>query len=422
MVFMKNKLMKNVAQQADLMERVASVTEQLEDIVTLTKGRNIKEPVLSLPQLSSQMQKKIGGNVPLVLFAIFRMFALKNLLRGRMFYTAHAVGRQLGLDLPINSPSDFKREIGKFEIGEEMVIKKLADDGVNIQLSGTITSMGIRKSAHPICYFERGLLSGAAERLLKKRINLIEETCCSKGDRYCTFTLRSRDEGKLELSTSSSCHDSMSSDMYSKENLKLLTTLASHSITAIENTLLLEEAKRQSIVDGLTGVYNHAYFQQVMRIETSKAARYRTALSLIIIDVDRFKNYNDKFGHHRGDVLLKALALLLKDAVREVDIVSRYGGDEFAIILPQTGEAGARIVVNRIQKGVSRLAVSGSEKKRPLTASISMGVASIDGSKLVKADAVFRSADRALLTAKRLGRNRSVFAKSVSSIKDRSVR
>ncbi len=400
---MKYNAIKSVTQQADLVERLTAVTEQLEDIVTITRGKDIKEPELSLGKLFAQMEKKIGGQVPLALFVIFRMFALKNLLRGRMYITAYTVGRQLGLSLKINSVPDFKKEISRFEIGE-MRIKRLDEKAVNIQIDGTITSMGIKDSSHPICYFERGLLSGAVEKLLKRKADLAETTCCSQGDSCCTFKAAFAGEKKLSVSSAT-----METDFYSKENVKLLTTLASHSITAIENTFLFEKAKKQSVIDGLTRIYNHGYFQQMLKVEASRSQRHNTPLALAMIDIDNFKAYNDHYGHPHGDSVLKSIASLLVDNIREVDIASRYGGDEFALILPQTDMEGAKIVINRIRKELGGLAFKGSAKRPLVHLTFSIGVAVAEGKKIAKAAQLLKKADNCLLSAKRRGKNKAVF-------------
>lgn len=402
---MKYAAMKDIAQRTELVERLASVTEQLEDIVTITRGKDVKEPKLSISKVAGQMKKKVGGHVPIVLFTIFRMFALKNLLRGRMYMTAYTVGKQLGLSLKINSIADFKKEISKFEIGD-MIIKKMDSDGVKVLLDGTITSVGIKNSSHPICYFERGLLSGAAEKLLKKRVDLTEETCCSRGDTYCMFKAVLPSEKRPNVHSS----DVISTDLYSKENVKLLTTLASHSITAIENTFLFEEAKKQSVIDALTRVYNHGYFYKMLKIEVNRSFRYKLPLSVIVIDMDRFKNYNDRFGHNQGDKVLKNVASLLVDNVREVDIVARYGGDEFTIILPQTDSKGVKIVINRIRKEMRRMNSKGDARKPMSHLTLSFGAATTTGKKNTKPEVLFEKVDRALFSAKRSGRNRAVFS------------
>lgn len=390
----------------DLVERLTSVSEQLEDIVMLTKGKRIKEPNIALGAIANQMKKKIGGQVPLVLFAIFRTFALKNLLRGRMHHTAYSVGRQLGLSLKIETVNDLKNELEHYGFGK-VIIERLDARLVKIKLDGTITSMGIRNSGQPICYFEKGFLSGACESILKKKVELEESTCCSQGDPYCYFSTNlSGKKGGLD---SVAGFGALATEAYSKENIRLLTTLATHSLTAIENTVLFEEAKRQSVTDGLTHVYNQRYFDRALKVEVSRSLRHKTPLALIMMDIDKFKNYNDRYGHEQGNWVLKKIASIIVENVREIDLVARYGGDEFAIILPHTDTKGARLIANRILQKVSHLKFKSDGRYPGIPIGISAGCAMMDGKKFVRPNAIFKKADRNLLRAKRLGRNKVAF-------------
>ena len=109
-----------------------------------------------------------------------------------------------------------------------------------------------------------------------------------------------------------------------------------------------ERLHKLAISDGLTGLYNHRYFQDRWRREVQLARRYDEPLSLMILDVDFFKNYNDTMGHPQGDVLLKELAMLLLRSVREVDLVARYGGEEFVIVLPKSRKVNAVVLAERV--------------------------------------------------------------------------
>jgi diguanylate cyclase (GGDEF)-like protein len=236
-------------------------------------------------------------------------------------------------------------------------------------------------------------------------VDLTEETCASQGDRYCTFKASFIEQKEMKAVSST-----MEMDLYSKENIKLLTTLASHSITAIENTFLFEKAKKESVIDGLTRIYNHGYFQQALRVEAGKTCRYKTPLTLVMLDIDNFKSYNDHYGHPHGDSVLKSVAAFLVDNVREVDVVARYGGDEFALLLPQTIMDGAKIVTHRVRKEMQALMFRGDSKRPTVHLTLSMGVAVCDGKKAIKPSDLLQKADSALLVAKRKGKGRVVFA------------
>ncbi len=188
---------------------------------------------------------------------------------------------------------------------------------------------------------------------------------------------------------------------FSGSSRRLLSTFANHSTVAIENIILYQKSRRLSVTDGLTGLYNHRYFQEHLETELSRAQRYDRALSLIIIDLDNFKEINDTYGHLRGDKILKNVSRYLKKAVRRADTVCRYGGDEFCVILPETPKEGAMALGERIRKGMSREGSAPGE----VSVKVSLGVSSYpdDG---VDLKGIIGKADGALYRAKEEGRDR----------------
>ena len=151
--------------------------------------------------------------------------------------------------------------------------------------------------------------------------------------------------------------------------------------------------------DSMTGLANHGTFQDRLRSELSRSARSGRPVSLLLIDADYFKRYNDSFGHQAGDAVLKSLAGLLEDSVREADLVARYGGEEFAVILVETGTEGAELTAERIRAAVEQF----PSTSRRITVSIGLATAHeghYDATLLVA------HADQALYAAKRAGRNR----------------
>ena len=164
-----------------------------------------------------------------------------------------------------------------------------------------------------------------------------------------------------------------------------------------------QDALHESLIDGLTGIFNHRTFQRYLEEEIQKAGRTRRPLSLLMIDLDRFKTFNDLHGHDYGDLVLNELANILKRERRTSDIVARYGGEEFALILPETGLEGAKRVAEDIRRQVAEHGfLTPSGRTSPLTVSIGIAVYPDDG---FSKDDILRKADTALYYAKARGRN-----------------
>jgi diguanylate cyclase (GGDEF)-like protein/PAS domain S-box-containing protein len=190
-------------------------------------------------------------------------------------------------------------------------------------------------------------------------------------------------------------------DQYARE-LLAMKDLYKGKLKEIE--IMREEAIFLSQIDDLTGIYNHRFFIQQLTREVDRQKRYPAPLSLLMIDIDYFKNYNDGNGHLVGDQALKAISLLIQRAVRQTDIVARYGGEEFAAILVNAGKEGAREIAERVRRTVAgvRFPNESSQPNGDLT--VSVGVAIFARSWTI-ADLI-READNALYRAKRAGRNR----------------
>jgi two-component system chemotaxis family response regulator WspR len=178
----------------------------------------------------------------------------------------------------------------------------------------------------------------------------------------------------------------------------MVAQFTSHASLALRNARLTAERERLAAIDGLTGLANRREFDQVLSREVSRSGRSHDPLSLIILDVDHFKQINDTRGHLAGDEVLRSIAAAVREAVREMDLAARYGGEEFALVLPRCEQHDAVRVVERVVAAIRR---------RPELegVTVSAGVASMptnafDGHSLVAA------ADEALYRSKRNGRNR----------------
>jgi diguanylate cyclase (GGDEF)-like protein len=202
---------------------------------------------------------------------------------------------------------------------------------------------------------------------------------------------------------------------WSEDDVRVLQAIADQAATAIANARAYARLAEQAVTDGLTGLFNHRHFNEHLRQEVTTARRYGDELSLVIVDVDDFKQFNDRWGHPLGDRLLADLAGMLRDCTRhDVDIVARYGGDEFALILPQTRATGteptaARNVSERIRAAVTAARFESAPGVREARVTVSIGVAGLGIGGYTAAE-LLSSADKALYLSKSLGKDRvSVF-------------
>lgn len=188
-----------------------------------------------------------------------------------------------------------------------------------------------------------------------------------------------------------------------RENVVPVSNLASEASLALEVVSLYDSMKIMAVTDGLTGLFNHREFYQAMRRELERARRYQHNLSLLMIDVDDFKQFNDRFGHPAGDVALRSVANLLKMCARTTDILARYGGEEFAVILPESTPAGALMVAERIKSEVASHNFI-QDASIPVHLTVSIGIYSSERGN-VSEDQMVSFADEAAYVAKKSGKN-----------------
>jgi two-component system, cell cycle response regulator len=187
------------------------------------------------------------------------------------------------------------------------------------------------------------------------------------------------------------------------EDVHTLQTLARQTEVAIGNVFLHDETRRQARTDGTTGLWNRREFELRALESVKEATRFEEPFGIILVDIDNFKRVNDDYDHSTGDAALIWLASKLSEATREIDVVARWGGEEFIVLLPRAGVEETATVAERIRATVAAAPMVDGDKTIPLTVSIGMAVHPTDGP---TADALFKAADAALLRAKRMGKNR----------------
>ncbi|HMQ30846.1 MAG TPA: diguanylate cyclase [Chloroflexaceae bacterium] len=192
-------------------------------------------------------------------------------------------------------------------------------------------------------------------------------------------------------------------DAYTPDDLDALETLAATAAIALQNAHLFARVRELATTDALTGVANRRHFFELARLEVERAARYARPLSLLMLDADHFKQVNDRYGHVAGDEVLRAIAARCRASLREVDLIGRYGGEEFLALLPETAGTQALQVAERLREVVADEPVLTSAG--PVQVRISLGVASLPGGAAATVEELLDQADRALYAAKAAGRN-----------------
>ncbi|MBM2824390.1 MAG: diguanylate cyclase and metal-dependent phosphohydrolase [Dehalococcoidales bacterium] len=240
---------------------------------------------------------------------------------------------------------------------------------------------------------------------LKQKDNLLQFKGLGQGEReklvtsnlkvLCPIKSRARLSGILGLG------EKQANTLYSQEDMELVMHVANQAGIMLENAQLYSQAVMQAITDGLTGLYNHRHFHERLEQEISRNTRFGTVFSLIMLDIDHFKNYNDSYGHLAGDEVLRKIAECVRTSIRTMDMAFRYGGEEFTIILPETLLNDARIVAERVRKSIEARAGSDTNS---ITASFGVASWPMDG---MTKEELIAIADAAMYKAKQRGRNRT---------------
>ena len=198
--------------------------------------------------------------------------------------------------------------------------------------------------------------------------------------------------------------------MYSQTELQLLKTIMANVTTALTKARMYTEMEKLATIDGLTQIANHRKFQDIMTMEMERSQRYNTPLTLLLMDIDHFKKFNDTYGHPVGDLVLQMVAKALQGSIRNTDYCARYGGEEFVVVLIQADEAQSRILAERIRKSVETLEIENDGKILRVTVSVGSATFPFDGSNKQE---LIDNADKSMYASKQGGRNRVSFFSEV---------
>ena len=186
------------------------------------------------------------------------------------------------------------------------------------------------------------------------------------------------------------------------EEVELFRIFILQGEAGIKNLVLFDQVKSMAIRDALTGLYNYGYFKEALHYEVEKSRRYKTPLSLLFLDIDDFKRVNDTLGHLKGDKIMRQVAAILKQETRQADLLCRYGGDEFVMLLSQTPPDQAMVLAERLRHQIVQSSMNRLEHRLRITASI--GVAGLGPG--MSSEDLIKEADAAHYRAKQAGKNR----------------
>ena len=195
-------------------------------------------------------------------------------------------------------------------------------------------------------------------------------------------------------------------DSFNVGDLGFILNLSELIAMSISNAVLYEQTKKLAVTDGLTGISNRPNMEQSLLSEFERSKRYNAPLSIVLLDVDHFKDVNDSYGHQKGDEILVTFASVLKKFCRANDTAARYGGEEFLMILPQSNAQGAFKIAERVREEIMKMSFVGNDSKFSVTTSC--GVAELNRDYMKNTDQLINVADNAMYEAKNSGRNKTI--------------
>lgn len=195
-------------------------------------------------------------------------------------------------------------------------------------------------------------------------------------------------------------------DSFEESSLEMVLDISDFISMSVSNAILYEQTKQLAVTDGLTGISNRPNMEQALQNEFERSMRYGAPLSVVLLDVDHFKDVNDSYGHQKGDEILVTFASVLKKFCRANDTAARYGGEEFLMILPQSNAQGAFKIAERVREEIMKMSFVGNDSKFSVTTSC--GVAELNRDYMKNTDQLINVADNAMYEAKNSGRNKTI--------------
>ena len=331
---------------------------------------------------------------------------------------AHLLQEQAGREIAVNRIATAIRE--SLELG--VILQKTVDEvGVALNVANCALRVEGSSSEQALTYF---YFDDQAEKTADKLTQGLDRHCLTLAERQDVIAHDGDDEvesqtqqlpfavvplvfherlmGALQVTAADPAR------VWHENEILLLRTVANQVAVAVNHAALFAQIQQQALTDALTGCYNRRSFEMQLDKDIQMAKRLNQPLSLIMLDLDRFKHLNDTAGHDAGDEALRLLANCFRQELRGVDSAARFGGDEFALILPQAYADGAIIVAERLRERIEKINIPGFGN---ITTSIGIATFPFHANSRTE---LFRAADDALYAAKRAGRNRVVLSQNTT--------
>ena len=294
--------------------------------------------------------------------------------------------------------SNLDRE-GLLEIVVDTALDALAADCGRASVRGRDGRLQQRVVRGELAGFSGSVQAAESAALASRR----EEQATVEGDSALTVPLIEAESPGTVIGLATVAR---ASRPFSDAERELFGYLARQASVSLENVDLHELVARQAVTDELTGLFNHRRFQEVVDAEVGRSKRFDQGLGMLMLDLDDFKEINDTYGHQQGDLVLRAVADVLRDTSREIDEPARYGGEELAVALPQTDLDGAYNLAERVREGIEALEIPRLDGRGVLKVTASLGVAALPDCAANKQELI-AAADAALYEAKHGGKNRT---------------
>jgi diguanylate cyclase (GGDEF)-like protein len=352
--------------------------------------------------------------VVLIAVAIVSYLEGRTIVRtlGRLSDAAHAIARgRLDQRVPSEGRDEFSALGRAFNEMADQLDERLAElESERERLRGAFARFGEALAAtHDADQLIRVVLETALQATGASGAALVDE----RGDRVHIGDIETGKERiELPLAAGGSSFGMLTlvGEHFSDQARRTASSLAAQAVVALDNVRLHRIVERQALVDGLTGLANRRHCEEALSSELSRAQRFGTPFTVVLADLDDFKDVNDIHGHPTGDAVLREFAEVLRETMREADVAGRWGGEEFVLLLPGADEKGGAQLAERVRVSIGERVIAGPDGT-PVTITCSLGVASFP--EAPSSQALLAAADDALYEAKRAGKNRVETASAV---------